>query len=73
VVALLWDTHRVTKNLAASTLGAIGDRRTVDALQIWLNVPANQQDRELFDHITKCRNDLFDRLERERKAPPAKK
>jgi hypothetical protein len=73
VVALLWDTDPVTKHVAADTLRVIGDRRTVDALQIWLNVPANQQNRQLFDHVTKCRNDLFDRVERERKAAPPKK
>lgn len=73
IVALLFDTNPVTKHTAADALRSIGDRRTVDALQVWLNVPANQNPRYLYDHVTKCRNDLFDRLERERKATPPKK
>lgn len=73
LTAILWSSEWTTKYAAAETLVAIGDRRGVDALQIWLNSPPNQQDRKLYDHVMKCRNDLWDRLNRERNTPPAKK
>lgn len=72
VIAMLWCSEWTTKYAAAETLVVIGDRRTVDAMQIWVTHSRNQQDRKLYDHVVKCRNDLWDRINRERPATPTK-
>ena len=79
VVALLWDEQGETVYAAAETLAAIGDRRTVNALDIWLGpgdpfrgstLPTKVSLRR---HVAKCRKDLIARLEKEEAAKkPAK-
>ena len=52
---------------AATTLVAIGDQRTVAALDVWLNSSSNWGDRVLREHVTKCRDELKQRLDKEAK------
>jgi hypothetical protein len=73
VVASLSDEDFSIAYQAAITLKAIGNHRTVTAIDIWLNSPTHQDNRELRQHVLWCRNELKARLDKPRvytKAPP---
>lgn len=65
VVALLSDKQWEIPFAAAKTLAAIGDRRTVDAFDVWLQTDGIQrEDRQLLEHVKKCREELKARLDK---------
>jgi hypothetical protein len=67
VVALLADERPSVAFAAATTLVAIGDRRALAAMDIWLNSGSNRGDKALREHVAKCRDELKQRLEKEKK------
>ena len=68
VVALLADEKWEVSFAAAKTLAAIGDRRTLTALDVWLNSGKNRDDAELRKHVAKYRDELKQRLAEKKKA-----
>lgn len=76
VVALLSDTDWTISLAAAKTLAAIGDRRALAAMNVWLNSGSPLKDRnERFNElhrqdVAKCRDELKQRLDKAK--PPGK-
>jgi len=75
IVALLSDKEWTNSISAAKTLAAIGDRRALAAVDIWLNSSSPRQhdgdklSEQLRKHVTKYRDELRQRLEKEKKSP----
>jgi hypothetical protein len=68
VVALLADTDPTVSYNAATTLKVISsDHRTVAALDIWLNSGNHSDQKELREHVAKCRDELKQRLAKAKK------
>jgi hypothetical protein len=78
VVALLSDKEWTNAIAAAKTLAAIGDRRAVAAMDVWLKASGRQADRtedadaELREYVAKYRDELKQRLDRAEKEKPGK-
>ena len=78
VVALLSDTEWTNSVAAAKTLATIGDKRALAAMDVWLNsaTPRNsvaEKANELLrTNLTKYRDELKARLDKEKVKPPAK-
>lgn len=71
-VALLSDPDLTVAVAAAKTLAEIGDERTLQAMDIWLNAHRDRegQTMELVrGHVTKHRDTLKQRLDSAKKAP----
>ena len=73
VVALLSDKEWTISISAAKTLAAIGDERTLVALDIWLNSGSYQDHKVVREHVMKSRDELKERLEKEKKQKPPEK
>jgi HEAT repeat protein len=67
VVALLADEHPEVVGVAARTLAALGDQRAVAALDIWLNSGSNRNNEVLRKLVAESRDELKQRLEKEKK------
>lgn len=73
VVALLSDEEWTIPFAAAKTLAAIGDRRVLTAMDVWLNSvkPHNsggeRANEILRQHVIKCRHELKERLDKAKK------
>lgn len=75
VVALLADQQIENVYAAANTLAAIGDYRTVTAMDVWLVSGNRFDDAHLLAHVKKCRDELKARLDKEKQQkekPPGK-
>jgi HEAT repeat protein len=71
IVVLLADENPLVVFAAAKTLVAIGDRRTLAAMDVWLNSGVNRHDHaDLRRHVAKCRDELKQRLDKEAKEKP---
>jgi HEAT repeat protein len=68
VVALLSDKDRTVSYAAAKSLAAIGGSRDLTAIEVWLRAGNHRDDGELLGHVAKCRDELKQRLEKEKKA-----
>lgn len=68
VVALLSDEEKIVAYAAAKTLVAIGGPNEVVAMDVWLRGVSHRDDRELREHVQKCRDALKKRLS-EKKDP----
>ncbi len=68
IVALLSDKDPTISCNAATTLQAIGNHRTLTALDVWLNSGNHQDNEVLRKHVAKCRDELKQRLEKEKRA-----
>lgn len=64
VVALLSDTDTTISYRAATVLLALGNLRSVTAIDVWLNSGNHREQTELRQYVTKCRDDLKQRLEK---------
>jgi hypothetical protein len=65
VVALLSDEY--VNYSAATALAAIGGSRELVAFDIWLMTSPHRKDEDLRQHVAKCRDELKQRLEKEKK------
>lgn len=75
VVAMLSDSEWTNAIAAGKTLAAIGDKRTLTAMDVWLNSHAGKADSdkiqvEVHKHVTKARDELKARLDKAK--PPGK-
>ena len=64
IVVLLSDDRREVVCAAANALAAIGDKRTVAAMDVWLKSLHHSDDPEIRAHVAKCRDGLMKRLEK---------
>jgi hypothetical protein len=71
VVALLTDPDVTVPYAAAKTLAAIGDRRALTAIDVWLGTGSHHDHPELLDHVRRCREELRVRLDRA--TPPTRR
>lgn len=62
VIALLSDEHTEVGYAAAKTLAAIGGPNEVVAMDVWLRGITYREDRQLREHVQKCRDALKKRL-----------
>lgn len=71
VVALLADEKWEVPFAAAKALAAIGDRRTLAAMDVWLNSGLHRANVAEYEaqrkHVAKCRDELKQRLEKAKK------
>ncbi len=71
IVALLWDEAWEIPFAAADTLVAIGDRRSLAAMDVWLNSSIHYADAAgQRKHVIKCREELKARLDKEKATKP---
>ena len=73
VVALLSDKEWTIPIAAAKTLAAIGDERALVALDVWLLSGSYHDHKVVREHVMKSRDELKERLEREKKQKPPEK
>jgi HEAT repeat protein len=67
VVALLSDKKSLIAEAAATVLLALGDQRTVVAMDVWLNSESHRDKEWLRKHVAKCRAELKQRLGKAKK------
>lgn len=74
IVALLWDEAWEIPFATANTLVAIGDRRALTAMDVWLNSSIHYADAAGYavqrKHVIKCREQLKARLDKEKATKP---
>lgn len=70
IVALLSDEDRSIAYASAKALSAIGGPNEVVAMDVWLRGVSHRDDRQLREHVQKCRDELKKRLDA--KNPPKK-
>ncbi len=74
IVALLWDEAWEIPFAAANTLVAIGDRRSLTAMDVWLNSSIHYADAAGYavqrKHVIKCREQLKARLDEAKAKKP---
>lgn len=68
VVGLLWDEDLSTVLPAAKALAAVGDRRTVAAIEVWLKRGNHREDDDLRRRVENFQAELVERLKKEGKA-----
>lgn len=62
VVALLSDEFKPVIYMAGKTLSAIGGPNEIVAMDVWLRGVSHRDDRQLREHVQKCRDELKKRL-----------
>ena len=72
VVALLSDEHTEVAYAAAKALAAVGGPNEVVAMDVWLRGVSHREDRQLREHVQKCRDELKKRLDKVRAKDPKK-
>jgi len=66
IVALLADDDPTVVFQAAVALKSIGNYRTVSAMDVWLNSGNRRDVKQLIQHVAKCRDELKQRLDKEK-------
>lgn len=72
MVASLSDEYKPVAYAAAKTLATIGGPNEMVAMDVWLRGVSHRDDRQLREHVQKCRDALKKRLDEARAKDPSK-
>jgi HEAT repeat protein len=69
LVAFLACDHKMTVKMAASAVAHLGGEAALTALDVWLLTGHLREDQDIRQHVTKRRDELKERLDKQKKQP----